>query len=239
MKKLIIAFVALTLGMSVSAQNTVKVAEPEFINSFIYLTSDSTYAKLPKETAEFKKHESKLSKFSKIAGAAADVVGSVGFGVAAAGGSVGTLVGGLQTMSTAASVSSVAYSVDMLAGYEGMDIVFNGNQSSYTIPHGKDITIIYRADNNDTDPMDFLRVVQFKKGKKDRKIKWMTLSSSVLGGDDERKNGYLPFDAHKFGETSYIITIPASTIEEGEYGIVSPALVDATVIPIATFSVKK
>ena len=52
------------------------------------------------------------------------------------------------------------------------------------------------------------------------------------------KNGYLPFEASKFGESSYLITIPASALETGEYGIISPSMVESTVIPIATFSIQ-
>lgn len=238
-KRFFLAFATVALSGSAVAQNTVTVPEPEFVNSYVYLTSDSTFSKLPKETAEFKKHESGMSKFAKIAGGVADVAGSVGFGVAMAGGSVGAVMGGIQTMSTAAGVSNIAYSVDNLAGFNGMDIVFDGKESAYTIPQGNDVRIIYRAENNNTDPMDFLRVVQFKKGKKDRKVQWKVFSSSLLGTEKERKNGYLPFDATKYGESSYLITIPASALKEGEYGIISPSMVEATIIPIATFGISK
>lgn len=46
------------------------VPEPEFINSQVHLTIDSTYQVLPKEHGQFKIHESKLSKLSKIGNAA-------------------------------------------------------------------------------------------------------------------------------------------------------------------------
>lgn len=239
MKKMILSLVAFAVALSASADIT--VGEPEFKNSYIHLTSDSTFKKLPKETAQFKKHESKFGKIAKVAGAAATAAGAVGVGVASVGGSVGAVVGGLQTMGAASSVAGVASSVDMLAGFEGMDLQFGGKESSYAIPAGENVRIIYRAESNETDPMDFLRVVQFKQGKKDRKIRWMNFNSALLGGEEERKNGYLPFEATKFGETSYLITIPAECLEEGEYGIVSPGMgiVDAVYMPVATFSIKK
>ncbi len=238
MKKSSLLGLALSIALTASAQNSISVPEPEFKNSYIHLTSDSTFGKLPKESGQFKKHESKTSKFAKIASGIADVAGTVGVG-AALGGNIGTAMGAIQTMSTASSVASAAGTLDLLAGYNGMDIVFEGKESGYTVPMGEDVRIIYRAESNDTDPMDFLRVVQFKKGKKDRRIQWMTVTPSLLGSAKERKNGYLPFEATKFGESSYLITIPASSLEEGEYGIVSPSMVDSTIIPIATFSITK
>lgn len=237
MKRIALNILSLSIALTALAQNQITVAEPEFRNSYIHLTSDSTFSKLPKETAQFKKHESKTSKFAKLASGVASVAGSVGMG-SALGGNIGAAVGAILTMSTASSVASAAGTLDMLAGYNGMDIVFDGKESEYSIPFGSDVRIIYKAESNETDPMDFLRVVQFKKGKKDRRIQWMTVTPSLLGSAKERKNGYLPFEAKKFGESSYLITIPAESLEVGEYGIVSPSMVESTVIPIATFSIK-
>ncbi|MCM1489895.1 MAG: hypothetical protein NC095_03605 [Muribaculum sp.] len=236
MKKIFVSLTAVAVAFAAMAD--LKVGEPEFVNSYIHLTSDSTFNKLPKETGSFKKHESKFGKIAKVAGSVADVAGTAAVGAAWGGSVKGTLTG-LQAMNAASGVANTASSLNLLAGYEGMDIVFDGGESSYGIKMGENVRIIYRAESNDTDPADFLRVVQFKKGKKDRKIRWMNLSYSLLGGEKERKNGYVPFEATKFGETSYLITIPAEYLQEGEYGIVSPALVDATALPIATFKVEK
>ena len=56
----------------------VTVSEPEFVNSYCILTSDSTLAILPKESGSIQKHENKAKKWTKIIGGAADVVGAVG-----------------------------------------------------------------------------------------------------------------------------------------------------------------
>lgn len=235
-------FAMVTALCTISAGAQVRVPEPEFKNSYVHLTTDSTFKKLPKETAQFKKHESRGSKWAKIAGSAASVAGSVGAGVAlgsAHAGSINGVVGGIQAMNAASGVASAAGTLDLLTGFEGMDLVFEGKESVYAVPSGQDVRIVYRAESNDTDPMDFLRVVQLKPNKKERRIQWKNYSSSLLGREEQRKGGYLNFDAAKYGETSYLITIPAETLEAGEYAIVSPALVDATVLPVATFSVQK
>lgn len=230
--------IAIILAFSSSAYAEIKVEEPEFLNSYVHLTSDSTYNKLPKETAQFKKHESKASKWAKIGGAAASVAGAAGLGVASASGSVGGLVGGLRTMGAASSVESIVGTIGSLNGFEGMDLVFPGVKSPYVVRANEDVRIILKVESNETDPMDFLRVCQLKTGKKDRKIRWMNYSPTLLGGEEERDNGYLAFDAKKYGKSSYLLIIPADQLEEGEYAIVSPSLVDAVVLPVATFSVK-
>ncbi|MDE5843425.1 MAG: hypothetical protein K2H35_06805 [Muribaculaceae bacterium] len=174
------------------------------------------------------------SKFAKIGGAIADVAGSVGLGVAGLGG----VSAGLQTAVTAASVSSAVGTLDMLSGFEGMDIVFDGNQSSYVIPANENIRFVYREANNETDPLELMRVVKFKKNKKDRRIQWLNISSSLLGSDKADKNGYLNFSGEKYGENSYLITIPAEELEKGEYGIIVGSAANATAIPVVTFSVQ-
>ena len=69
--------VMMLTAVSASAQK-VKVAEPEFINSYCILTSDSTFATLPKESGVIGKHENKVKKWSKWIGGAADIVGAGG-----------------------------------------------------------------------------------------------------------------------------------------------------------------
>lgn len=237
MKKYLLLFSTLLAALSINAQS-ITVAEPEFIHGYIHLTSDSTFNVMPKEHGEFKKHESKFSKFAKIGGAVADAAGAVGIGMMGAGGSVGTIVAGARTASTAATVSSAVGTLDMIAGMEGMDIVFSGKESVYTVPAKEPMRIIVREADNLTDPLDIMRVVQLKKGKKDRKIRWMNLSSSLLGGEEATKNGYLQFSGQKYGESSYLITIPGGQLEKGEYGILIGNEAQSTIIPVATFSVK-
>ena len=77
MKQLFITIAMMLTGISANAQE-VKVVEPEFINSYCILTSDSTFATLPKESGVIGKHENKVKKWSKWIGGAADIVGAGG-----------------------------------------------------------------------------------------------------------------------------------------------------------------
>ena len=90
-------FLSLLLAAtSVSAQQ-VTVAEPEFINSYCILTSDSTYAILPKESGTVGKHQSKVKKWGRLLGGAASIAGAaggiIGINAAANGSATGALSG--------------------------------------------------------------------------------------------------------------------------------------------------
>ena len=103
MKKNLISMVMMLTAVSASAQE-VKVAEPEFINSYCILTSDSTFATLPKEQGTIGKHENKVKKWTKWIGGAADIVGAGGMIGAATAGSVGGVINGVRVMGGAAGL---------------------------------------------------------------------------------------------------------------------------------------
>ena len=236
MKKYFLSFSMLLAVASVSAQVT--VTEPEFINSYYILTSDSTYAILPKESGNIQKHQNKVSKFAKIAGVASHVGGMAGAFGAVTAGSMSGIKTGAQVMRTASSVGTVANAADVLAGVEGMDIVFDGGKSAYEVKTKGDIKFLIKGENNDTDPMELYRIVRFVKNKKDRRIQWMQFDPSLIGSEKAQKAGYVAFEGHKYGEQSYLLTIPASEAEKGEYGVFYMNIITATTIPVGTFSVK-
>lgn len=238
MKKIMISIAMVLTTVSACAQE-VKVAEPEFINSYCILTSDSTYATLPKESGSIGRHQNKVSKWSKIIGGAADIVGAGGMIGAATAGSVGGVINGVRVMGGAAGVASAAGTVSSLAGSSGMDIIFKGGHSSYALnADGCDVRLLIKGENNDADPMDNYRIVRFKDSKKERRIQWIEFESSLIGSDETKKAGYVQFEGHKYGNQSYLLTIPASEMEKGEYGIFFMSIITATTIPVGTFSVK-
>ncbi len=233
-------FVALLLAASLCgyAQN-VTVAEPEFVNSYCILTSDSTYDVLPKESGTIGKHENKVRKWSKIVGGIADIAGSVGMLGLGTANSASDVISGIRTLSAASSVGSAADAVSALAGSEGMDIVFQGSRSSYSVKVGaNDLRLLIKGDCNKTDPMDSYRIVRFTKSKKERRIQWFEIKPALLGTKEVSEAGYINFTGHKYGEQSYLLTIPSSELEKGEYGIFFMNIITATAIPVGTFSVK-
>lgn len=191
MKKYVFLLLSCALFSTAHAQKVV-VPEPEFINSYCVLTSDSTFDVLPKESGKVEKHQSKFSKFSKIASAASNL-GFAGGLIGASTGSLSGLEGGLRVMGTAAGVGIAADAVDNLAGVEGMDIAFQGGTSAYQVKNaGNGIRLLIKAEKNEVEPMGIYRIVRFKASKKDRRIQWLTLKPSLLGSSDAKKKGFPP-----------------------------------------------
>ena len=74
--------------------------------------------------------------------------------------------------------------------------------------------------------------------KKQRRIQWYEFESAALGSEEAQKSGFLYFTGKKYGEQSYLLTIPAADIEKGEYGIFYMNIITATTIPVGTFSIQ-
>ena len=209
MKRLLLFIVAFSFMVSLQAQQ-VTAPEPEFINSYCVLTSDSTFDALPKEDGMISKHQNKFGKFAKIAGA----VGDLGFaggmiGVSTAGSASGA-INGLRVMGTAAGVGQAADAVNTLAGAEGMDIAFAGGKSAYAVKDAtKGIRLLIKGENNNYDPLEIYRIVRFKASKKDRRIQWMEFKPALIGSAETKKRGYIAFTGHKYGNQSYLLEIPA------------------------------
>ena len=231
-------FLLALLQAAIIGYAQVTVQEPEFINSYCILTSESTYDVLPKENGDIQKHQNKVSKFAKITGAASRIGGAAGMLGVASAGSVSGVMTGVRVMGTASSIGSVASAADVLAGVEGMDIVFDGGSSSYQVKTSGDIRLLIKGENNEADPMEMYRIVRFQKSKKDRRIQWTQFEPALLGSEKAQKAGYVAFEGHKYGEQSYLLTIPASEVKSGEYGIFYMSIISASVIPVGTFSVK-
>lgn len=152
---LLAAMLLATTSANAQGSNTVTASEPEFINSYYILTSDSTFDILPKENGTIKKHQNKMSKFSKILGHASTLASAGGAIGAVTSNSFGGAMTGLQVMGTASAVGNAAGAVGGLTGAEGMDIAFDGGSSEYKVknPNG-DIRLLIKAENNDIDPME-------------------------------------------------------------------------------------
>lgn len=239
-KHFIIALSATALMYGTMAKAQITVEEPEFINSYCILTSDSTMDVLPKENGTIQKHQTKAGKtldnIGKVANAGR-ALGALGAVVGVDAGAINGALTGLKVMGTASQVSNVASSVSALASAAGMDIVFTGSSSPYVIDwQGEDLRLMIKAQSNEEDPMGIYRVVKFGEGKKDRRIQWIEFDTSVLGTPEAEKSGYVNFTGHKYGEQSYLLTIPSDQLSEGQYGVVYMSVATSTAVPVGTFS---
>lgn len=235
----IILAIAITLAANTVNAQQVTVEEPEFMNSYCLLTSDSTYVTLPKEGGTVKQHKSWLQKAGEIAGHATTIAGAAGGIAAVNSNSITGMVDGMKVMETAANASGIADAVSGLAAVNGQDIVFKGANSPYILPAGmKNVRLVIKAQSNEYDPMELYRIVRFTQKKKERRIRWMEFCSSLLGSIESEEEGYVNFTGHKYGVQSYLLTIPESELKPGEYGIFYVSIASATEIPVGTFSVK-
>ena len=230
---------ALLLGACATLNAQVRVMEPEFIGSYYILTSDSTFAELPKENGTLKEHQNKVSRWSKITSGVSRVAGAAGIVGMGTAGSMSGVITGVRVATTAGGIGDAASTVGFLAGASGMDVVFQGNASTYTttLDNG-DLKFIIKAGNNEYNPADLYRIVRFKTTKKERRIQWMEFSSSLLGTAETSKKGYIGFTAHKYGEQSYLLTVPAQSLDSGQYGIFYMDTATATAIPVGTFGIQ-
>lgn len=219
---------------------SLSLAEPEFVNSYCILTSDSTYTALPKETGIIGPHKNKttslLGKIGKVADAAS-AIGGLGSAIGLSANSSKAVLSGVKASMTAMSVSDVADAASALTGAVGMDIIFSGKNSSLKYnKDNQDIRVLIKAENNEYDPHGLYRLVRFSTTKKERRIQWLQIDAGVID-EDAKKKGYIPFYAEKYGQQSYLLTIPSSEIEKGEYGIIFMGADSTQYISVATFSV--
>lgn len=148
----------------------VTAPEPEFINSYCVLTSDSTFDALPKEDGMISKHQNKFGKFAKIAGAIGDLGFAGGMIGASTSGSASGIINGVRVMGTAAGVGQAADAVNTLAGAEGMDIAFAGGKSAYTVKNASNgIRLLIKGEKNEYDPMEIYRHCTFQSIKEGQK----------------------------------------------------------------------
>lgn len=111
MKKIFASMMMLAATSTGFAQQ-VTAPEPEFINSYCVLTSDSTFDALPKEDGMISKHQNKFGKFAKIAGAIGDLGFAGGMIGASTSGSASGIINGVRVMGTAAGVGQAADAVN-------------------------------------------------------------------------------------------------------------------------------
>lgn len=205
------------------------MVEPDSTSAelFYVIPDGKALQAIPYEVGLIKEHKNKFgdiaSKVGKIADAAG-ILGGVGAVAGANLGSFDTLLGGIKVMDAAGSISDVAGITNSLAGAEGHDFTYDGaNAKTIVKRDGKDLKIIanIQCTNKET-ALGVFKVVRFKTTKKDRRLRWFQTKAALIGtskSEEADKAGYLSFGYQNYGDHSTMLTIPASQLEPGEYGI--------------------
>lgn len=88
-------------------------------------------------------------------------------------------------------------------------------KASARVGKGEQFTLIVRAVDNNSDPLSVISLFKFEVKGKQRRAEMA--KSNTFGGSSSGNMDYIRFQAKKYGNSSYILTIP--NIEEGEYGL--------------------
>lgn len=228
-------FIAMML-LSLTVHAQVRISEPEFVNSYVILTSDTTCEVVAKELAVIGRKKSWLNSLGKVA----DVAGSAGMLGSLVGlqvGSVSGALGGLRAASTASAIGSAASTVGLLTGSKDVDMVFDGATSPCSVSCDGDLRIVVKFENNEQDPTELYRIVKMKGKKKERRVKWLSFNSMKIAKKVE-KSGVLSFVGHKYGDSSYILVVDKDKLSKGEYGIFFLNVAAAAEVPVGTFAIK-
>ncbi|MCB7481651.1 hypothetical protein [Christiangramia sediminis] len=99
----------------------------------------------------------------------------------------------------------------------------------------KSLDIVVRSVDNQTDPLSIISLFRFDNNRKVRKAELS--STGTFSGGSNNNLDYIMFQGRKFGESSYIITVPE--IEDGEYGIIvrNPNSLDEKSTIVSTFGI--
>ncbi len=129
----------------------------------------------------------------------------------------------------------------LFAGGMNMYMTVKGHTSpNVIVSSDSDVRLIVRVENNDVDPEGIIRVMNFEQKKKERRVRFM--ETKITGTEMSESESYLTYNARKYGETCYLITIPQSQLKSGcEYGILSSevgAVGSTTQQAVVTFSYK-
>lgn len=97
------------------------------------------------------------------------------------------------------------------------------------------LKIVVKSVDNLTDPMSIISLFRFDDSKKARKAELS--SAGTFSGGSSNNLDFIEFNGEKFGESSYLITIPE--IENGEYGMIvkNPNARDEKSTIVSTFGI--
>ncbi|MBD5266634.1 MAG: hypothetical protein HDS41_00370 [Bacteroides sp.] len=93
-------------------------------------------------------------------------------------------------------------------------VYIQGGASPVQLDPTKPITIIIKCKDNSSDPSSFIQVVEFEKGRNERRTE--LAMENWIGNISEGNMKLVPYDADVYGKNSYILTIQP---KNGEFGV--------------------
>ncbi|WP_295988055.1 hypothetical protein [uncultured Alistipes sp.] len=113
-------------------------------------------------------------------------------------------------------------------------VLIEGGAASVRFRSDEPLQLIARAKDNNSDPMSIVRVFKMKSNKKQRSA---VIAAAGTFNTTSNDMEYLPFEAKKYGESSYLLTFEQRPA--GEYGIIisNPNNVDEKMVIVSTFGI--
>lgn len=113
-------------------------------------------------------------------------------------------------------------------------VIVDGGSANVRFQSDKPVALIVRAKDNKADPMSIVRVFRMKANKKQRAA---VISAVGTFSVTSNQMDYLPFEAKKYGESSYYLTFDKTPA--GEYGVIvsNPNNVDEKMVIVSTFAI--
>lgn len=113
-------------------------------------------------------------------------------------------------------------------------VLIEGGAASVRFRSDEPLQLIARAKDNNSDPMSIVRVFKMKSNKKQRSA---VIAAAGMFNTTSNDMEYLPFEAKKYGESSYLLTFEQRPA--GEYGIIisNPNNVDEKMVIVSTFGI--
>lgn len=126
------------------------------------------------------------------------------------------------------------YIAGFAANKQKTKVVIDGGSAGVRMDGSQPIELIVRAKDNKADPMSIVRVFRMKATPKNR-----SAVISAVGTFNVQTNTleYLPFEAKKYGESSYRLSFDKRPT--GEYGVIvsNPNNVDEKQVIVSTFAI--
>ncbi|MCM1301847.1 MAG: hypothetical protein NC250_03280 [Alistipes senegalensis] len=113
-------------------------------------------------------------------------------------------------------------------------VIVDGSSAGVRFQAGEPLSLVVRAKDNKADPMSIVRVFRMKANKKQRSA---VIAAAGTFTVTSNQMDYLPFEAKKYGESSYQLTFAQTPA--GEYGIIvsNPNNVDEKMVIVSTFAI--
>ena len=113
-------------------------------------------------------------------------------------------------------------------------VLIEGGAAGVRFRSDEPLQLIARAKDNNSDPMSIVRVFRMKSNKKQRSA---VIAAAGTFNTTSNDMEYLPFEAKKYGESSYLLTFEQRPA--GEYGVIisNPNNVDEKMVIVSTFGI--